>query len=264
MNAVTTNESQVLELASIEQPAPSPVAIRPADQNSAMAMMMAAVDRGIGLDQVEKMMRIQREWQADEARKAYHDAMAVFKENPPRIIKRKEVDFETQRGRTNYRHATHSDVTSPIIAALAKVGISHKWVPSQSGSIIRIECVLTHRLGHSESVYLEAGADQSGGKNSIQAIISAKTYLERHTLLAATGLTTEDIEDDDGASFGKDRGTNEPGATDELQAFRDAAMRGTAALREHYESHRPKDEFWTLHKKELRAAAKAVDEGGAR
>jgi len=40
--------------------------------------------------------------------------------------------------------------------------------------------------------------DMSGGKNAIQAVISAKSYLERHTLLAATGLTTKDIEDDDG------------------------------------------------------------------
>ena len=52
-------------------------------------------------------------------------------------------------------------------------------------------------MGHSESTTLEAAADQSGGKNAIQAIGSTVTYLERYTLLALTGLATH--EDDDGA-----------------------------------------------------------------
>jgi len=41
----------------------------------------------------------------------------------------------------------------------------------------------------------------SGNKNPIQAIASTVSYLERYTLLAITGLTTKDM-DDDGKNAG--------------------------------------------------------------
>ena len=60
-------------------------------------------------------------------------------------------------------------------------------------------CVLSHRDGYSEETTLTAGADDSGKKNSIQAIGSTTTYLQRYTLKLALGLATQD-RDDDGAS----------------------------------------------------------------
>ena len=47
---------------------------------------------------------------------------------------------------------------------------------------------------------LSASADNSGSKNSIQAIGSTVTYLQRYTLLAITGLATEDMDDDGSGS----------------------------------------------------------------
>ena len=223
-----------------------------------MGMMLAALGKGVKVEEIMGVLAVQERWEANEAKKAYVDAMAEFKKAPPRIVKRREVDFTTAKGRTFYRHANHSDVTLPIIEALAKVGISHKWNVDQAGGQITVECVLTHKKGHSESTRLEAPADQSGGKNTIQAIMSTKTYLERHSLLAATGLTTEDIEDDDGASYGDQQ------VGPELQGFRDAAMQGEAKLREYYDQHLPTEQFWKEHGPELRRAAKEADQGGAR
>ena len=64
--------------------------------------------------------------------------------------------------------------------------------------MIRVTCVLSHILGHSERVTLQASPDQSGGKNNIQAVGSTVTYLERYTLLAVTGLATAEQDDDGG------------------------------------------------------------------
>ena len=60
-------------------------------------------------------MRLQQEWEANEARKAYAAAIATFKKNPPTILREKRVHFETSRGKTSYMHATLGDVTQPII-----------------------------------------------------------------------------------------------------------------------------------------------------
>ena len=164
-------------------------------------LVRLAIDGGADLDKLERLMNMQIQWEEREAKKAYTDAMAGFKKNPPEIIKDKHVSFKTEKGTTSYTHATIGNVVEKVVAALAEHGFSHRWVPGRSqGGMISITCIITHKLGHSEETTLEAPMDQSGGKNNIQAMISTKTYLERHTLLAATGLATKDQVDDDGAS----------------------------------------------------------------
>lgn len=46
---------------------------------------------------------------------------------------------------------------------------------------------------------------------------------------------------------------------DLLPNFRDAAMKGEAELRKHYEAHTPTEEFWKAHGPSLKAAAKKAD-----
>lgn len=178
------------------EPAAGQVAVLAA--NSPMGMMMAAVKQGIPLDQIKEMMAIQREWEADEARKAFNEAFAAFKAEAVEVIKRKQVDFATQKGRTQYKHAELSDVVEAVGPALSRHGFSWSWTPEQKNGRIFITCTLLHRLGHEKSVTLDAPADDSGGKNTIQAIVSTTTYLERHTLKAVCGIS-EKGDDNDGA-----------------------------------------------------------------
>lgn len=170
------------------------------------SLLQIAVQRGASMEELEKLMDLQDRFEKREAEKAFIAAMAEFKLSPPTILKEKHVKF----GATEYFHATHSAVTSAIIAGLAAHGISHRWDMDQDGGKIGVTCVLTHRAGHSQSTRLESTSDQSGGKNSIQAIMSAKTYLERHTLLAATGLSTKDVDDDDDDGRGANKKDKEP------------------------------------------------------
>ena len=163
-------------------------------------LLRVALDSNADLDRLERLMRLQQEWEANEARKAYVAAIATFKKNPPTILKATRVNFKNKEGRvTDYMHATLGDVTQPIIEGLAAVGISHRWdVEQPDGGMISVRCILTHEQGHSESVTMRAGRDDSGGKNAIQQVASTITYLERYTLLAITGLATHDMPDDDG------------------------------------------------------------------
>lgn len=182
MNAIVEMQDRNVPVA---QPAMNP-----------MQMLALAVQQGADLDKVRTLMELKREWEADEARKAFVGAMADFKADPPEVIKRKHVRFQTSKGVTEYDHATLADVCTAAIQGLARVGISHRWDVAQNEGRIKVTCVLTHKLGHSESVSMVSGSDDSGGKNSIQAIGSAVTYLQRYTLLAATGLAAQDMDDD--------------------------------------------------------------------
>lgn len=232
-------------------------------KNSAIATMagpmgsaLQALQAGATIEQMQGLLALQKDWEANEARKAYVAAMAEFKKNPPEIFKRKEVAF----GDTRYSHATIGDVTSLTVAGLAAHGFSHRWDTKQGDGRIVVSCILTHNLGHSESTTLEASPDSSGKKNAIQQVASTVTYLQRYTLLAACGLATKDMEDDDGA--GAEQAVEVPAEL--LQAARDAAMGGWKALAA-WIKERTDGEVKALEPESdnLKAAAKAADKAKA-
>lgn len=201
MNTATVTHD-TLEL--VEHTPNAAAALAVQQPQSPMALLMQATAQGMSPDTLERMWALQVKFEEREAMKAYIDAMATFKKNPPKILKDKHVHYVGAKGAVDYDHATHYGVTSAILAGLAAVGITHKWTPDQSGKTIGITCTLTHTKGHSESVRLEAMHDETGGKNGIQAMVSAGAYLERHTLLAVSGMSTADMQhaDDDGRGAG--------------------------------------------------------------
>lgn len=162
-------------------------------------LLRMAVQQGASIDQLERLMGLQERWEANEARKAYHDAMAAFQAMEISIAKDKHVSFQTQKGKTEYDHATLGNIVKTVKPLLGSLGLSASWLPARNdGGRVSVTCKVTHKQGHSESVTLDAPLDDSGGKNNIQALGSSVTYLQRYTLLAILGLATED-EDDDGA-----------------------------------------------------------------
>lgn len=165
--------------------------------NSPAALMLEAVNKGMDLEKMSKMLDLQERWETNEARKAYHEAMAAFKAHPPDIEKDKTVSYAVQgKGTTSYNHATLGNVASKIGKALSPHGLSAGWKTEQEGNLIKVTCTITHKQGHSESTSISAAPDTSGSKNSIQAIGSTISYLERYTILALTGLATHDMDDD--------------------------------------------------------------------
>jgi hypothetical protein len=164
-----------------------------------MSLIEMAVAQKADVDKLEKLLELHLRWEANEAKKAFVKAMKAFKETAPAITKNKGVSYQNSKGQTvAYRHATLDNVCDSIEDDLSKYGLAHRWKMTQDNGRIRVTCVITHEQGHSEETSLEAGPDDSGGKNSIQAIASTVTYLERYTLLAATGLAAENT-DNDGA-----------------------------------------------------------------
>lgn len=181
-----------------------------------MQLIERASAQGASVEVMQQLFELKLRVEADEARKAFNAAMADFKANPPRINKNRHVKF----GNTEYDHATLDNVVEKVTSALSKVGISHKWDTEQKDGKVIVTCVLTHSMGHSERTPLEAPADTSGSKNAIQAIGSAVTYLQRYTLLAATGLAVAGA-DNDGAGSAPEM--NEQAYIEHLQNIQNAS-----------------------------------------
>lgn len=225
MNTVSKNVTDVVDIT----PAKSSGALVAMTPGQLVGQLM---QQGGSMDllAMERLMGLQERWDANEAKKAYHAAMAAFKQNPPTILKDKHVEFTTSKGTTAYDHATIGNVVKQIVASLAEHDLSHSWSTEQlDGGQVAVTCTITHKAGHSESVTLKAGRDESGGKNSIQALGSAITYLQRYTLLAITGLAVEDGSDDDGR--GADGSTMDASTRLELWTLRARAAKSLDELK---------------------------------
>jgi hypothetical protein len=180
------------------QPAPAESRAMVSQPMSPMELVAYAVQQGKDLVMIEKLMDLQDRHEAKLAKRAFDAAVASAKSEIKPIIKNREVDFTSQKGRTNYMYEDFAQIAEHVDPILAKHGLSYRHRPVQEGSKLTITCILSHRDGHSEESSLSANNDESGNKNSIQGIGSTATYLQRYTLKLALGLAA--AKDDDGRS----------------------------------------------------------------
>lgn len=171
-----------------------------------MDMIAMAVQRGSSVEELGKLWEIAEKVRKQQAEQAFVTAMTRFKQNAPTIEKTRKAKVDSRKGPDAgfaYKYANLADVCNAVIKALADVGISHDWTQTKKGTQVIVTCTITHELGHSKSTELEAGLDDTGGKNNLQALGSTISYLERYSLLGVCGLAVDDEQDDDGASAGQ-------------------------------------------------------------
>lgn len=186
-------------------------------------LLQMAVEQGADLDRLERLMALQERWEANEARKSYDAAFSAFKAEAVQIIRNKDVTAGPLSGK---RYAELFSVVNAVTPALSRQGLSSLWkITKDEPQWLEVTCTLRHVGGHSESVSMGGPPDAGGAKNAIQARASTVSYLERYTLKAITGVAEGGEDDDGGQSGGGDAPENKA-----LQAGRDAAMQGMAAL----------------------------------
>lgn len=176
-----------------------------------MEMLGAALERGADLTVLEKLMDLQERHERNQARKSFDAAVADAKSEIPVIIKNRQGH--------NSKYADLGAFAAAVNPVLAKHGLSYRYRSEQDGPAIRVTCVLSHRDGHAEETTLSGAADATGNKNSIQAIASTLTYLQRYTLKLSLGLADSEG-DDDGRAAGGDAAITED-QLKELLALKD-------------------------------------------
>lgn len=187
----------------------------PVVASNPMAMLAAAVQKGMDLETIKELRALQKDWEADEARKAFNNAFAAFKAEAVAVIKNKTVTDGPLKGKS---YAELFAVVDAVTPALSAHGLSASWkITKDEKDWLEVTCTLKHVAGHSESVSFGGPPDAGGAKNAIQARASTKTYLERYTLLAITGLAAKDT-DNDGNGAGKKEVEPDPEGKRKLEA----------------------------------------------
>jgi hypothetical protein len=177
---------------------PQPIGLMQVSPATPMEMLNRALMSGAAPETLEKMLALQERWEKNEARKAFDKAIAKAKASMPVIRKNREVNYVTDKGRTNYKFEDMAEIERTIVPILSEHGLSYRFRTTVTDKSIVVTCIVSHEAGHSEENSLPGPADTSGSKNAIQAIGSTVTYLQRYTLKAALGLSAS--KDDDAVS----------------------------------------------------------------
>jgi hypothetical protein len=164
------------------------------------SILQTFLERNANAEQLSMLVDAVMKAQKEDARLQFEAALGRFKNDLPAIFKNKEVSFPNKDGsETKYSHVELAEAAEICAESLSRYGLTYTWRPSEgtNGRTI-MTCVFRHpESGHVEEMATLGGPpDTSGGKNSVQAIGSTNSYLQRYTLLAACGIAPKGLDDD--------------------------------------------------------------------
>ena len=159
-------------------------------------LLRIAVAQGADVDQLTKLMDLQDRWERRLAKRAYDAAMKAFKAESPRITKNSPRQLHHAEG---HDRLSTRDARSRLRCGHRRAIKVWHLTPLEGRSGRRVDQGDLHphaRTGARRRNHLARLCRHDRQQNSIQAVGSTVTYLQRYTLLAATGLATSDSDDD--------------------------------------------------------------------
>jgi len=170
-------------------------ALRAMPAMNPQALLAAAIEKGAGVETLERLVALATTLRAVTAQEAYHEAISEFQRRCPPIKKNKTMAVP---GRPTYRYADLGEILPTIAPLMGELGLSVSWrTPStvSAGAVGQI-CRISHKLGHSEeSGPCEIPYRSDGRMNAGQAVGSAMTYAKRYSLCSVLGISPEDDDD---------------------------------------------------------------------
>ena len=184
-------EPIVLSRASMESPAEP---IRTIVKVDPEALIARAIDKGLPLESLERLLAMRRELKAEWAREQYFKALSGFQKECPVIGKGKEV--HSKDGKLRYKYAPLDEIIGQVKVALEAWGFSYTVQTSQTDKAVTSVCHAHHVDGHSETSEFTIPMDPEAYMNESQKIASAMTYAKRYAFCNSFGIMTGDMDDD--------------------------------------------------------------------
>jgi len=158
------------------------------------ALLQSAIDNDRGIDTLERLLVLQREVRADEAKEAWHHNMAEFQKECPSIKKTASANIA---GKYRYTYAPLGEIMSVILPIMTAKGLSVSYRGRSDKTHVYQTCRISHEYGHHEDSGETAMPVSTGGEgaNAMQRVGIAKSYAKRYALLDLLGLAPEDDPD---------------------------------------------------------------------
>lgn len=168
------------------------------------AFLERAIDAKLDINSLRELILLKKEWDADQAKKAYIEAMAKFQQECPVIVKSKQGGV-TKTGQVAYRYApidvmlTTKDRDGKTVKALiSDNGFSYTFnTPVTTNEEVEVTMLITHVAGHSElSTVKMPFVEKTGVMSPPQVIASTMSYAKRYAFMNGFGILTGDEDND--------------------------------------------------------------------
>lgn len=196
MNEIVTTEQRPL--------APTSA---PAEGSMLNFIAQAVADPNVDVTKLQALLTMQREVEADDARRQFTAALHAAQQEMPRVSKRgriKLVKDGVSKGELPF--ATWEDVDTAIRPIMKQHGFSLSFSagmrPDGTGAIVTAR--LLHTAGHAQEASIPLPPDVGAGRNALQAMGSTLSYAKRYLAEMLFNIVREN-EDDDGQAGGTRR-----------------------------------------------------------
>jgi hypothetical protein len=198
---------------------PQAVAVSPTP--TAETLIAQALDKGLSVDTIEKLLAMRKELKAEAAKEAYDAALAAFQADCPVIKKDKKVKFDTKNGgKVDYHYAPLDSIVKQVKSLIAEHGFSYSFKIEETHGSVKATCILKHKAGHFDTSDFTAEGMGTGLMSGAQIASGKATFAKRQAFCNVLGITTGDEDTD--APLGKDEAKNKGAATQEQKDEIDA------------------------------------------
>lgn len=163
----------------------------------------AASDPNVQPEKMQKLLDMQMQIMAEEARIAFNSDFIAMSSELPSIAKRGKIIIRDKNNpeiiKQTTPYATFNDINKAIAPILQKHGfaLAFSTAPGPDGRI-NVVGTLKHIKGHQETTTFPLPLETSGSKNNVQGVGSSTSYGKRYAAIALLNIVSEDDDDAQG------------------------------------------------------------------
>lgn len=178
---------------------------------SAENLIAQAIDKGVPVETMEKLLSMRRELRAEWAKEQFDLSMAAFQGECPIIQKKTEV--KNNAGVVLYKYSKIEAIVEQVQPYVQKNGFSYRIVTGERNNMLFADCIVKHKTGHSETTPFEVPLGSGTSLMSApQKQAASLTFAKRYAFCNAFGIMTGDEDTDANSETTEDK--NEKGNPD--------------------------------------------------
>lgn len=239
-----------------KKPKPGAVVVREAPQmpqTNPEALIAQAIDKGVSVDTMERLLAMRRELKAERAKELFDQDMAAFQGECP-VIKKTKAGGQTNSGKVAYYYAPLDSIVSQVKDLIQEHGFSYSVKTETKEEGVKVTCVVKHEAGHSEESTVEVPlGSKTNVMSASQVVASAITFAKRYAFCNAFGILTGD-DDDDSNTTKTPEGTKTPEKTEKrkktaFEKLMEMVKTETPAVLKEYKAKMEKSDKYTEDQK---------------
>ena len=192
----TEKKAQEVEVVNVGVPAQ--VVVYQQQQQSVEKMIMQAIDKGVDVSVMERVLAMRTQLKAEHAKEQYDQAMSGFQAECP-IIKRVKEGSKTKSGQLAFKYAPLEVIIKEVQPLMKKYNLSYNFKPmkNEQGKLTDVRCYATHIDGYSD--FSEMPVTEGGGTSLMsgsQISAASITFAKRYAFCNIFGIVTEEEDDE--------------------------------------------------------------------